>query len=54
MAAFALGTAPSLVTVGYAGRFFGRRWRKAARPFAATLLTVNAAFLAAMAWTYLP
>jgi sulfite exporter TauE/SafE len=54
MAAFALGTAPSLVAVGYAGQFFGRRWRAAVRPFAAALLTVNAAFLTAMAWAYLP
>jgi len=54
MAAFAFGTAPSLVAVGYAGQFFGRRWRAAVRPFAAALLTVNAAFLAAMAWAYLP
>ncbi len=30
MAAFALGTAPALIAVGYAGQFFGRRWRAAA------------------------
>jgi sulfite exporter TauE/SafE len=53
MAAFAVGTVPSLVAVGFAGAFFGRRWRTAMRPFAATLFTVNAGFLTVLAWSYL-
>jgi len=53
MAAFALGTVPSLLAVGYAGAFFGRRWRHAVRPFAAALFTVNAAILTILAWSQL-
>lgn len=49
MAAFALGTAPSLIGVGYAGAFFGRRWLPALRTILAPLMLVNALFLGFLA-----
>jgi len=45
MAAFTLGTAPSLIGVGYLGAFFGQRWLGAVRRVARPLLLVNAATL---------
>jgi len=51
MAAFTLGTVPGLVGVGVAGQFFARRWGAGLRPFAATLLAVNAVILIAFAWS---
>lgn len=51
MAAFALGTAPALVGVGFAGHFFGRRWSRAARLAGGVLMLVNAGILTALAWS---
>lgn len=45
MASFAAGTAPALVAVGYGGAMLGRRWRRALRPLARSLMAVNAALL---------
>jgi sulfite exporter TauE/SafE len=45
MAAFTIGTAPSLIGVGYLGAFFGRRWLGTARRVARPLLLVNAVTL---------
>jgi uncharacterized protein len=49
LAAFALGTVPGLFGVGYAGAYFGRRWRAAARIAVVPLMLVNAAGLAVLA-----
>lgn len=49
MAMFALGTVPSLLGVGYAGAFFGRRWLPALRAALAPLMLVNGLFLAFLA-----
>lgn len=54
MAAFALGTVPALIAVGYAGQYFGRRWRASLRPFATALLAVNAVVLLVLAWFAAP
>lgn len=45
MAAFTIGTAPSLIAVGYLGAFFGQRWLGTVRRVARPLLLVNAATL---------
>lgn len=49
MAAFALGTMPALVGVGWLGAFFERRWRGALRVAAVPLLVFNAAMLGGLA-----
>jgi len=49
MAAFALGTAPALVAVGFAGDFLLKRFGAATRGLAAFLMLVNAATLATLA-----
>jgi len=50
MAAFGLGTAPSLFAVGLAGHFAARRWRAAFGRIAPLLLIVNGAALIYLAW----
>lgn len=50
MAAFTLGTVPTLVGVGMAGHFFGRRWTQQAQSFASVLMLFNAGALAVLAW----
>jgi uncharacterized protein len=49
MAAFALGTVPALVAVGWGGLLFRRRWHELARWIAAPLLLINAALMLALA-----
>ena len=49
MTAFALGTVPSLVLVGYVGVFFGRRAPRLARALASPLMLANAGFLGFLA-----
>jgi sulfite exporter TauE/SafE len=49
MAAFALGTVPSLAAVGLVGALAAERWRSFARALAAPLFLVNAATLAVLA-----
>ncbi|HYD98830.1 MAG TPA: sulfite exporter TauE/SafE family protein [Alphaproteobacteria bacterium] len=49
MAAFALGTAPSLILVGTLGAAASRRWRGAARRIAAPVFLVNAVVLGGLA-----
>jgi len=51
MFAFALGTAPALIGVGFAGHFFGRRWGRAAQLAGGLLMLVNAGILTALAWS---
>ncbi len=51
MLAFALGTVPALVAVGFAGHVAGRRWGAAASRAAPALMLLNAAILGWMAWT---
>lgn len=50
MAAFALGTVPALLVVGFAGHVVGRRWRPLVARATPVLMTLNAALLAFMAW----
>ena len=50
MAAFALGTAPSLFAVALLGEAAGRRWRRIAARFAPAAFTANAVLLAWTAW----
>lgn len=50
MAAFALGTMPSLVAVGALGSLAGSRWTAAMRALAPPLMLVNAGLLIAFAW----
>jgi sulfite exporter TauE/SafE len=50
MAAFALGTAPSLFAVALLGEAAGRRWRLLAARFAPAAFTANAVILAWTAW----
>jgi uncharacterized protein len=45
MAAFVVGTVPSLFTIAYGGLLIGRRWRAALPRIARPLLVVNAALL---------
>jgi sulfite exporter TauE/SafE len=49
MAAFALGTVPALVGVGYAGALFGRRFRPALAWATPAILLLNAVTLGALA-----
>ncbi|MBP2301608.1 sulfite exporter TauE/SafE family protein [Azospirillum picis] len=50
MAAFALGTLPSLLAVGLAGHIAGRTWRTAVARVAPAIMLVNAGVLGWMAW----
>ncbi len=50
MAAFGLGTVPSLVVVGVAGHAAARHWRRSSVAIAPAVLLVNAMLLAIMAW----
>ncbi len=50
MAAFALGTVPSLLAVGLAGHVAGRTWRTAVARAAPAVMLVNAGVLGWMAW----
>ncbi len=50
MAAFALGTVPSLLAVGLAGHLAGRTWRAAVARAAPVIMVVNAGVLGWMAW----
>jgi sulfite exporter TauE/SafE len=50
MGAFALGTVPGLVLTGLAGHMAAGRWRRLATLAAPTLMSVNAAMLAWLAW----
>lgn len=49
MAAFAFGTMPVLVAVGWGGTLLGRRFRRALRYVSIPLLAVNVVFVAALA-----
>jgi len=49
MAAFVLGTVPSLVAVGYVGVFFGRRAPVFARGLSVPIVLANAGFLGLLA-----
>ena len=53
MAAFALGTVPGLVAVGWLGHFAGRRWHGAAARIAPVLMLANAGLLGFMAWRWI-
>ena len=50
MAAFGLGTVPSLMVVGIAGNAAGRRWSRGVALVAPVLMAVNAMLLLALAW----
>ncbi|WP_372398009.1 sulfite exporter TauE/SafE family protein [Azospirillum sp. HJ39] len=50
MAAFALGTVPSLLAVGLAGHVAGRTWRTTVARAAPAVMLVNAGVLGWMAW----
>ena len=50
MAAFALGTVPSLLAVGLAGHLAGRTWHAAVARAAPVIMVVNAGVLGWMAW----
>lgn len=50
MAAFAAGTVPGLVGVGWAGALFGRRWRPIATVLSPLALLGSAAMLLVLAW----
>jgi uncharacterized protein len=49
MVAFGLGTAPSLVAVGIAGRAAGRRWQRAVASAAPAVMLLNAVLLGVLA-----
>ena len=49
MAAFGLGTVPSLVAVGIAGQAAGRRWQRAVAWAAPAVMLLNAGLLALLA-----
>lgn len=51
MAAFALGTVPALMAVGFAGHMAGQKWRKVVTDLAPILLILNAGVLGYLAWT---
>ncbi len=51
MAAFALGTIPSLMAVGFAGHLAGQKWRTVITDLAPILLIINSGVLAYLAWT---
>jgi sulfite exporter TauE/SafE len=53
MAAFALGTAPALVGLAAAGRFFGRRHGRAMGAVGAGLFALNGVLLMGMATRFL-
>ena len=53
MAAFALGTVPGLVAVGWLGHVAGRRWHGAAARIAPALMLANAGLLGFMAWRWI-
>ena len=50
MAAFALGTMPGLIGVGWAGAVFARRWKRLAGVVAPLALLASAILLLATAW----
>jgi sulfite exporter TauE/SafE len=50
MGAFALGTVPSLLTVGLAGHVAGRTFRGVVQRVAPVIMAVNAGVLGYMAW----
>lgn len=50
MAAFATGTVPALVAVGFAGHAVGQRWRGAITRLTPALMILNALILSFMAW----
>jgi sulfite exporter TauE/SafE len=50
MLAFAAGTAPSLIAVGWLGALAARRFKEIARYVSAPLMVVNAGVLALLAW----
>ncbi|GGF66455.1 membrane protein [Terasakiella brassicae] len=51
MAAFALGTVPSLMVVGFAGHLAGQKWQQIVTDLAPMLLIINAGVLAYLAYT---
>jgi len=51
MAAFALGTIPSLMVVGFAGHMAGQKWQQVVTDLAPMLLIINAGVLTYLAWT---
>ncbi len=51
MAAFALGTVPSLIVIGLAGHMAGQKWQKAVTDLAPMLLIINSGVLVYLAWT---
>lgn len=51
MAAFAIGTIPSLMAVGFAGHLAGQKWRTVITDLAPILLILNSGVLAYLAWT---
>ncbi len=52
MAAFAFGTTPGLLGVGWAGLLFGRRWLRFTTKAAPVLLLISATMLLAMTWRF--
>jgi uncharacterized protein len=50
MAAFAAGTVPALLVVGFAGHVAGRRWRNLVGKITPALMVLNALILSVMAW----
>jgi sulfite exporter TauE/SafE len=50
MAAFGLGTVPSLMLVGIAGHAAGRRWNRGVAVAAPALMVLNAMLLLVLAW----
>jgi len=51
MTAFALGTIPMLMMVGFAGHMAGQKWRVVMTDLAPILLILNSGVLAYLAWT---
>lgn len=51
MMAFALGTIPALMAVGFAGHMAGQKWRTVIIDLAPLLLVLNAGVLLYLAWT---
>jgi sulfite exporter TauE/SafE len=51
MLAFALGTVPGLLAVGWAGHLAARRWNALGQKMAPFLLILNAGVLAYLAWS---
>lgn len=50
MAAFAAGTVPALLVVGFAGHAVGRRWQSGVARLTPALMMLNALILSFMAW----